>query len=259
MFGQPERLARMAAALGDCPFRAERDRERRRVAVRLGDVQGELRPLGRALRIAAEPVARRQTRSEHGEILVGLVLSDDLERALEPRQRLGATPRERLDPAEAPQHACSSVRVALRLEERDRLLEQRPGVVGMGCERRHPPGPLQETCALARLARQPRCLLEISSRLGRRREGLGALARPDEHVAGSPLDLGRVLRVRRCLVRGQVVGGDHLHHLVLVCRERRAQVGGRGKVPRAAFAFRQRLVRDMPDEVLEEAVLTVLG
>ena len=53
--------------------------------------------------------------------------------------------------------------------------------------------------------------------------------------------------------------GDHLDHLVLVAGERRAQVLGRGEVPRPALALRERLVGDVADEVLEEAVLAVLG
>ena len=53
--------------------------------------------------------------------------------------------------------------------------------------------------------------------------------------------------------------GDHLDDLVLVGGERGAQVRGRGEVPGPALALRERLVGDVADEVLEEAVLAVLG
>ena len=42
-------------------------------------------------------------------------------------------------------------------------------------------------------------------------------------------------------------------------RQSRAQVRGGSQVPGAALALRQRLVRDVPHEVLEESVLAVLG
>ena len=51
---------------------------------------------------------------------------------------------------------------------------------------------------------------------------------------------------------------DHLDHLVLV-RKARCEVLGGGEVPRSPIAFRQRLVGDVAHEVLQEAVLAVLG
>ena len=57
---------------------------------------------------------------------------------------------------------------------------------------------------------------------------------------------------------GQVVGGEHLRHLVLV-RQGGPEVLGGGQVSGLALAFGEGLVGDVADEVLEEAVLAVLG
>ena len=51
---------------------------------------------------------------------------------------------------------------------------------------------------------------------------------------------------------------DHLDHLVVVS-EGSAQVGGGGEVPGTTLSLRERLVGDVAHEVLEKAVLAVLG
>ena len=85
------------------------------------------------------------------------------------------------------------------------------------------------------------------------------LAGPREHRLRVRSDLGRVVRVRDGLVRGQVVRGDHLDHLVLVLGEGGPQVRRGGQVPGTAVPSGKRLVRDVAHEILEEAVLAVLG
>ena len=57
----------------------------------------------------------------------------------------------------------------------------------------------------------------------------------------------------------EVVRCDHLDHLVLVGGERPAQGLGSGQVLRPALMPRQRLVGHMAHEILEEAVLAMLG
>ena len=51
---------------------------------------------------------------------------------------------------------------------------------------------------------------------------------------------------------------DHLDDLVLVGGERPRQILGRSQVLRPPLALRKRLVGDVPDEVLQEAVLAAL-
>ena len=58
---------------------------------------------------------------------------------------------------------------------------------------------------------------------------------------------------------GEVVRCDHLDHLLFLLREGCAQVGGGCEVSGTTLSFRERLVGDVADEVLEEPVLAVLG
>ena len=54
------------------------------------------------------------------------------------------------------------------------------------------------------------------------------------------------------------MGCDHLDDLFLL-RERRLEMRRRREMPSPALPLRQRLVGDVADEILEEAVLPVLG
>ena len=54
-------------------------------------------------------------------------------------------------------------------------------------------------------------------------------------------------------------GRDNLGHLLLRALERLLECNGRGEVPRLAVAAGERLVGDLPHELLEEAVLAALG
>ena len=55
------------------------------------------------------------------------------------------------------------------------------------------------------------------------------------------------------------MGSDDFDHLVLVLGERGAQVGGGCEMPDTPLPLRQSFVGDVAYEVLEEAVLAVLG
>ena len=121
-----------------------------------------------------------------------------------------------------------------------------------------PAGPVEQLGPLARVVREPDRLRQVALRLAEGRERRGALARADERLVRLSPHLAGVGRLGIRLVRVDVVGGDHLGDLVLV-RERRAQVRGRGEVAGTPLVPRQRLVGDVADEVLQEAVLPVLG
>jgi hypothetical protein len=83
-------------------------------------------------------------------------------------------------------------------------------------------------------------------------ERLCPVAGPDEHRPRLLPDLCGLLVVGNGLVGSDVVGRDHLDHLVLVGNERGAQVVGRSQVTRSALALRERLVCDVADEILEK-------
>ena len=152
------------------------------------------------------------------------------------------------------------MRVALLLVERDRLLEEPACRVRVSRPSRPSRPARSRSAALSRrILGELGRLLEVAPGLGGRRERLGALAGAHEHGLRLALDLGGVLGVRGGLVGGEVVRRDDLDDLVLVLRERSAQVRGGREVPRAALPLRERLVGDVAHEVLEEAVLAVLG
>ena len=89
-----ERLLPVAAAEQDASLGPERDRQRSRQPLDLGNVERELGPGGGPLEIAAEPVRPGEHRGEHREILVGLVFGDDLVCMLQPRECFVSTPGE---------------------------------------------------------------------------------------------------------------------------------------------------------------------
>ena len=151
------------------------------------------------------------------------------------------------------------MRVALLLVQLDRLLEQPARRVRITSARGHLAGAVEQRRLLRPILRQLRCLFEVASRFRGRGERGGALPGPRQHRTRLLLDLGCICRVRACLVGGQVMGGDHLDHLVLVGGEGSAQVGGGCEMPGATLSLRERLVGDMSDKVLEEPVLAVLG
>ena len=82
-------------------------------------------------------------------------------------------------------------------------------------------------------------------------------ARAHERRPCHRLDLCRVVGVGDGLVRGDVMRRDHLAQLVFVAG--REQMLGCCEMARPPVVPRERLVRDVADEILEESVLPVLG
>ena len=121
-----------------------------------------------------------------------------------------------------------------------------------------PPGPVEERRPLPGIVGQVRRLCEVALRLTGGGEGLGPIAGADERRPRFRADVRSVGRLGVGLVGVDVVRRDHLGDLVLF-RERCAQVFGRREVARPPLVSRERLVRHVADEVLQEAVLAVLG
>ena len=121
----------------------------------------------------------------------------------------------------------------------------------------HLSGASSQICAHRLVFDQLGGLLEVALCLGRRREALRALARACQRSRCPCLQLLSVVGVRDRLVGGEQVGCDHLRDLVL--RERPGQLIGGGEVAALAVAPREGLVGDPAHEVLQEAVLAVLG
>src|SRR4051794_18078232 len=143
------------------------------------------------------------------------------------------------------------------VEDRTRQLEEPPRLLVPAAPRRHAARIGMKLRTPDGVIRELGRLLEMSLRLARRAQRRCALARPEEHLARLHLDLARVLCVRDCTVGVEVVRRQHLDDLVLV-DEGRLQIRGRGEMSRMPLALRERLVRDVANEVLEEAVLAVL-
>jgi hypothetical protein len=122
----------------------------------------------------------------------------------------------------------------------------------------HDPGALVQARLLVRLLRERGRLREVVLGLLTRGERGRALACPCEEIARALLDLRRVGIVRGCLVRRQVMRGEHLDDLLLG-GERLLDLRCGGEMAGLALALRERLVGDTTHEVLEEAVLPVLG
>src|SRR5262249_24935423 len=145
----------------------------------------------------------------------------------------------------------------LALEHAERPFEIPARLLGAGAEPGAPPGPFLELRLRQRTLGQLRSLGEVTLRLLVRPERGCALARPGALRARPRPRLGSVRSVRRRVERGQVVRGDDLDGLVLERRALEERSGG--EVPRLAVGLRQRVVGDLAEQILEEAVLPVLG
>ena len=148
------------------------------------------------------------------------------------------------------------MRLTFALVDGERLGQQRDRGVGSRCGVGKPAGPVEQRGPLQRRLAQVRGPLQVALGFAGCSQGRRAVARTNKRLTRLVLDLGCIGRVRRRLVRRQVMGGDHLDELVLL-GVRGLEVRGRGEMPRAPFPLRERLVRDVTDELLEEAVLPV--
>ncbi len=201
----------------------------------------------------------REPGRQQREVCVGLIARDDGEGALQPLEGLVEPARVGLHLGEPARDAGRGVCISLVLVECDRLAEQPERVLGPSRVPGERTGPVEEFGSCQRPVREPGGLLEVALRLGGGAERGCPFAGPGEHRLRLLLDLGRVVGLRRRLVGGEVVGGDDLDHLVLLAGEGGGQVLGRSQVAVAAVALGERLVGNVADEVLQEAVLAVLG
>src|SRR5207247_825825 len=92
-------------------------------------------------------------------------------------------------------------------------------------------------------------LLEVMLGFLTRGERRRPLARSRKEVAGALLDLVRVAVLWFGFVRGEVMGGEHLDHLLLR-DERPLEMRGGSEMTSLALAFRECLVGDTPNEIL---------
>ena len=252
-------LLRVSAAVRNRCFRAERERQRLRVAVRLGEVERQLCPLGRQVEIAGAEVRVCQPSCEECEIFVRLVERDDVECALHPCEPFVEPAGEALDSCEPSGDAGGSVRVALDLVKRERLLEEASRSVRIPGTHSHLARLAEERSSLGRIVREVCRVLEVPPGLGGRGQRLCALSGAHDRGLSHALDLCGVFCVGCGIVSGDVVRRDDLDDFVLVLRECSTQVSRGGEVPGATLLLRERLVGDMPNQVLEEAVLAMLG
>ena len=221
--------------------------------------QGE-RPLevdGGALGVSREIQETSELGSDRGDVRFRARLLERCERRLETRGCLRGMAVVEVDVRQPRGHSRRAYRVGELLVGGVSPLEQyarlsRP--VGL-------PGHLSRASSQIGARRlvvdQFGGLLEVPLRLGRRREALRALAGPHKRRRRTSLQLLGVVGVGNSLVGRQQVGCDHLRDLVL--GERSGKLVRSSEVTALPVAPRERLVGDPAHEVLQEAVLAVLG
>ena len=208
--------------------------------------------------VPAEDAGQPESRREVCDVGLRPGCSRDLEGSLRALRSLVEPSLLRLDvrePAGDPRRRQS---IAELLELCDSLPEQPlgggvvAGVFGV------PPRAGEEVGAFARVVGEVGRLREVQLCLACRPEGVRPLARAHERSARLRPHGIRVLGVREGRVGVEVVRGEDLGDLVLLAIGV-LEVRGRREVPRAALVAGERLVGDVTDEILEEAVLAVLG
>ena len=145
-------------------------------------------------------------------------------------------------------------------EQLDRPLEAFARLRGPAAPHGEPPGLDEERRLHLRLVRcQRRRLVEMALRLLGRGQRGGPLARLDECRPGPGTDLRHVGVVAGRSRRSEQMRCDHLRHVLVGAVERALEGVDRGEMPRLAVAARERLVRDLAQKLLQEAVLPALG
>ena len=240
------------------PCRVERVREGLDQPQPLGDRQGGVVALVRELVVPREELPASRRCEQEREVLVRLVVLDRVVCPLDALEGVGEAAGVELDLREVGGRARRGVQVALTFEESDRPLELLVRGVGVAGCHRVVAGPRAQPRLLDRVLDQPCGSRQPRQRLGRRPERSCAIAR-----AGQPVDDLRakrvgIGRVGLELEGGEVVGRDDLDHFLFSPAPARLEEAGRGQVPHLAVAARERLVRDVADEVLQEAVLAAL-
>ena len=220
----------------------------------LGELERLLAPFDGDVGIAGEEAEAADLMRELGDVRVGLLGRQQIQRDVHALERL-------LEPARVPHHLAqpgrdASTRMARAgiLEERHRPLEVRQRLGRPSAVPRHHPRLLVKAGPLEGIAHELGRLLEVALRLQGRRQRPRPLAGPDERRGGPAGDLACVVGVGICVARGEIVGGDDLDHLVVALVQSRG-----GEVTRLALVLREHVVRDPAHEILQEAVLPALG
>ena len=143
-------------------------------------------------------------------------------------------------------------------EQRLGLLEVAPRLIEGRADARHGAGELQEGGALF-VGIGELSSAEIPARGARRGELLGSPPCAGEGIWRSHANRFRPRLVGSRPIRLRVVGGDHLNDPILVARPCPFQVFGSGEVPDPPVLLRERVVRHLLHERLEEPVLAVVG
>ena len=188
---------------------------------------------------------------------VRLLAGQRRKRRLEPCDCLLSVPFEKVDLCEPRRDEGGRTGLTLGLVRVMSLVEERSGPARFVRPLGHLSGEVCERGRCERVLAELGRLLEVPLRLGCGTERRGAISRLGKSVTRLLLDLLRVRRVGCRSVRGQVVGGQHLDDFFLA--EAGAQERGGREVLRAPVTLAQGLVGDVADEVLQEAVLAVLG
>ena len=246
-----------AARGQDRPLRVECVRQQVRQVQSLGCLQRQLDPCKGLVVPTGEHQQPTELVGERGEVGVGLVLGERLERALRQRDPVPEPVVEIGDLAERGRDTRGGVCEPLRLVQLDRLLEVGERIRQPSDQSGHLAGPLMQLCPFAPHGREGERLLEIALPLGTGRERGGPFAGPHEHLARSGADRVRIRRLGVRFARGEVVRGHHLRCLRLLAEAlepRRSR-----QMPGLPLGSRERLVGDLPEQVLQEAVLAALG
>ena len=153
--------------IGDEPcFVRPTAREHIRQLERLRNVERVFHSLLRQVDVADEAVGLTEPDEKQGEVGVRLVVGDDRVRPLHPLDRLLHPAGPRFDQGQPARDPCRRMRVADRLVEGDRALEQRPGLIARLAARRHLSGTAEGCCMLRRVGGQLARLLEVPLGLG---------------------------------------------------------------------------------------------
>ena len=224
----------------------------------LGQGERPLEGCGGGLVVAGESAHAAELGERRRKLAAGLALLELRDRLLEPRRRF-------LQPA------LPDIDVG----ERGAGTRGGPGVARLGVEAERALALLACFDQFIRLQGEParlleqfgleeavlgkrRCLMVVASALFGGAERPRPLARTRQHLARFRPDSLRVVCLGRGLEGGQVVGSEHLGHLVEL-GEGALEVLGGSQVAGLALPLRECLVGNMTDEVLQEPVLTALG
>ena len=206
--------------------------------------------------ITCEDVAAGEPSDQHCQVRVRRVVLQQFVCVLHQREALVESALPAHDEGEPARQTRSCVRLACALIEADRLDEQKLASLKVGRRLRCARRVLEQLGALQYVICERGRLCQIALSFARRGERLRSQGGTDEGIARPCLQLGVAVGCR--LVCVHKMRRDDLGNLVGV-GERMLEVRRGREVAHAPVALRQRLVRDVADEVLQEPVLAVFG